>query len=315
MATVTCGRVTFAAALSARPSATARAHRGSAIAARPSLRPVHGARRFEKAPHPSTKSYSATPGSGDAEPSKKAAPVAAAPQPTPGIPVEDVKAALLDSLFGTERGLTASAETRAEINELLAQLEAQNPTPCPNEAMELLDGEWKLVYTSNSELMALLAANNLPLVTIGDITQSIDGATQTVVNKVQVTVPFSSTTVAAQAKVEVRSPKRLQVKFQQGTISTPTITENLDIPASANILGQTVDLRPLEEAFKPLERNLAGVASQLQNLLSQSPDLSFPIESENAQTWLITTYLDQDTRVSRGDMGSVFILVKDVSLS
>lgn len=50
--------------------------------------------------------------------------------------------------------------------------------------MALLDGDWKLVYTSNSELMALLAVNNLPLVTVGDITQSVDGATSTVVNKV-----------------------------------------------------------------------------------------------------------------------------------
>jgi len=225
--------------------------------------------------------------------------------------VEDIKAALLDSLFGTERGLTASAEARAEINELLAQLETRNPTPSPNEAMDLLDGEWKLVYTSNSELMALLAANNLPLVTIGDITQAIDGATSTVLNKVQVTAPFTSTTVAAQASIEVRSPKRLQVKFNQGTLSTPTITESLEIPANINVLGQTVDLKPLQDIVKPLEDNLAGVTSQLANLLKQSPDLNIPIEGEQAQTWLITTYLDEDTRVSRGDMGSVFVLVKE----
>ena len=33
----------------------------------------------------------------------------------------------------------ASAEARAEINELLAQLEAKNPTPSPNEVIHLLD--------------------------------------------------------------------------------------------------------------------------------------------------------------------------------
>jgi hypothetical protein len=55
---------------------------------------------------------------------------------------------------------------------------------------------------------------------------------------------------------------------------------------------------------------------QVGNLLKQSPDLSFPLPgSEQSQTWLLTTYLDEDTRITRGDGGSVFILVKDVSLS
>eukprot|EP00193_Tetraselmis_chui_P016341 CAMPEP_0177777844 /NCGR_PEP_ID=MMETSP0491_2-20121128/15608_1 /TAXON_ID=63592 /ORGANISM="Tetraselmis chuii, Strain PLY429" /LENGTH=315 /DNA_ID=CAMNT_0019297019 /DNA_START=99 /DNA_END=1046 /DNA_ORIENTATION=+ len=240
-------------------------------------------------------------------------------EPTPSVSTdmsaEDLKAALLDSLFGTERGLTASSEIRAEINELLAQLEVKNPTPSPTEALDMLDGSWKLVYTSNSELMALLAANNLPLVTIGDITQTIDGATETVTNKVQVTVPFSSTTVAAQAAIEVRSPKRLQVKFKQGTIKTPTITDSLEIPSTFSFMGQTLDLTAIQSAVKPLEQNLSGITDQIQNLIKQSPDLSFNIDGEQSQTWLLTTYLDADTRISRGDGGSVFVLVKDASLA
>ena len=46
-----------------------------------------------------------------------------------------------------------------------------------------LNGEWKLVYTSNSELTALLALSRLPFVTVGDITQTIDGPSLTVINK------------------------------------------------------------------------------------------------------------------------------------
>ena len=38
-----------------------------------------------------------------------------------------VQAQLLDSLFGTERGMSASSEVRAEINELITQLEAKSP--------------------------------------------------------------------------------------------------------------------------------------------------------------------------------------------
>jgi hypothetical protein len=44
------------------------------------------------------------------------------------------QAQLLDSLFGTERGLAASSEVRAEINELITQLEGCNPTPSLDQA-------------------------------------------------------------------------------------------------------------------------------------------------------------------------------------
>ena len=44
-----------------------------------------------------------------------------------------LQAALLDSLFGTERGLSANSELRAEINELITQLEAGTPNAAPNE--------------------------------------------------------------------------------------------------------------------------------------------------------------------------------------
>jgi hypothetical protein len=39
---------------------------------------------------------------------------------------------------------------------------------------------------------------------------------------------------------------------------------------------------------------------QVGNILKQSPDLSFPLPtSEQSQTWLLTTYLDEDTRITR----------------
>ena len=55
---------------------------------------------------------------------------------------------------------------------------------CPAQVTDL-NGEWKLVYTSNSELTALLALSRLPFVTVGDITQTIDGPSLTVINKVR----------------------------------------------------------------------------------------------------------------------------------
>lgn len=49
----------------------------------------------------------------------------------------------------------------------------------------MLDGQWKLVYTSNSELFGLLALSRLPFVSVGDITQKIEASTFTVENKVR----------------------------------------------------------------------------------------------------------------------------------
>lgn len=58
--------------------------------------------------------------------------------------IERLKKALVDSFYGTDRGLKATSETRAEIVELITQLEARNPTPAPTEALTLLNGKWIL---------------------------------------------------------------------------------------------------------------------------------------------------------------------------
>ncbi|KAK9845841.1 hypothetical protein WJX81_003945 [Elliptochloris bilobata] len=199
------------------------------------------------------------------------------------IPVEELKAQLLDSLFGTERGLAATSEVRAEINELITQLEARNPNPSLDQAAALLDGRWKLVYASNSGVLALLGLARLPGVTVGDITQTIESASLTVENQVQLAGPFSRTALTTSASYELRSPKRLQ----------------------------PIDLTPVKEALAPVNSAARDVVAQLQRLLGQQPDLSFPITAAKAQTWLINTFLDEDTRVTRGDGGAVFVLVKE----
>lgn len=73
---------------------------------------------------------------------------AAAPAGTateePPTEIEVLKKKLVESFYGTNRGLSATSETRAEIVEMITQLEAKNPTPAPTEALSLLDGKWIL---------------------------------------------------------------------------------------------------------------------------------------------------------------------------
>jgi len=235
------------------------------------------------------------------------------------IPAEelDLKTRLLEAFYGTDRGLAATSETRAEINELISQLEAGNPTESPADALELLSGTWELAYTSNSEIFLLLAAGRLPLLEIGAITQSIDAESMTVENKVEFTAPLIKSAVSASAAVEVRSPKRLEVRFVSGAVAVPTLVNDiaLALPKELEVMGQAVDLAPLEAALEPVQRQLqstlATVSSALKEQTPEGGDLSFAIDASLQQeTWLLTTYLDDSLRVCRGDGGAIFVLTK-----
>lgn len=57
----------------------------------------------------------------------------------------ELKRCLADTVYGTDLGFGASPEVRAEVSELVNQLEAANPTPAPMEAVEVLDGNWVLL--------------------------------------------------------------------------------------------------------------------------------------------------------------------------
>lgn len=59
--------------------------------------------------------------------------------------VEELKRCLVDSVYGTDLGFRASSEVRAEVFELVSQLEAVNPIPVPTDAAEELDGNWVLL--------------------------------------------------------------------------------------------------------------------------------------------------------------------------
>ncbi|KAG6557915.1 hypothetical protein Mapa_000093 [Marchantia paleacea] len=223
--------------------------------------------------------------------------------------VEDLKQALVDSLYGTDRGLRASSETRGEIVELITQLEAKNPTAAPTEALTLLNGKWVLAYTSFSELFPLLAAANLPLVKVGEISQTFDASAFTVQNSVSFSGPLATTSFSTSATFEVRSPKRVQVKFEEGIIGTPQLTDSIEIPDNVEVLGQKVDLVAFQSVLRPLQ----DAASSLARTISGQPPFKFPFQSDKTQSWLLTTYLDGDLRISRGDGGSIFVLLKEGS--
>ncbi|PSS10386.1 Plastid-lipid-associated protein [Actinidia chinensis var. chinensis] len=220
--------------------------------------------------------------------------------------VDLLKKQLVDSFYGTDRGLRATSETRAEIVELITKLEAMNPTPAPTDALTLLNGKWILAYTSFVGLYPLLSRAP-PLVKVEEISQTIDSENFTVQNSVMLSGPLATTSISTNAKFEVQSPKRVQIKFEEGIISTPKLTDSIVLPENVEFLGQKIDLTPL----KGIITSVQDTASSVAKTISSQPPLKFSISNSNAESWLLTTYLDKELRISRGDAGSVFVLLKD----
>ncbi|KAK1408588.1 hypothetical protein QVD17_40493 [Tagetes erecta] len=222
--------------------------------------------------------------------------------------IDELKRCLVDSVFGTGLGFSASSEERAEIIELVTRLEAANPTRAPTDALELLDGNWILLYTAFSELLPLLAVGSTPLLKVEKISQEIFTNSLTIDNSITFSSPFATFTSTASADFEVRSPSRIQVQFKEGSFQPPKIKSNVSLPENVDIFGQNVNLSPVQQSLNPLQEavaNLAGVIS------GQSP-LKVPIPGERSKSWLLITYLDKDLRISRGD-GGLFVLAKEGS--
>ncbi|KAL6905388.1 hypothetical protein ACP4OV_002989 [Aristida adscensionis] len=222
---------------------------------------------------------------------------------------DELKRCLVDTVYGSELGFRASTEVRGEVVELVTQLEAANPTPAPVEAPDLLDGNWILVYTAYSELLPILAAGATPLVKVKQISQEIDSKNMTIVNASTLSTPFASFSFSATASFEVQSPSRIEVQFKEGSFQPPEISSSVDLPEQIEIFGQKISLGPVQQALNPLQQAFAGIAGSI----SGQPPLKLPIPGNNrARSWLLTTYLDQDFRISRGD-GGLFILAKEGS--
>ncbi|CAN4077268.1 unnamed protein product [Withania somnifera] len=218
----------------------------------------------------------------------------------------ELKKRLIDMVNGTDFGLRASSGVRAEVLELVAQLEAANPTPNPVDSPELLDGNWILVFTAFSELLPLLAVGTIPLLKVEKISQVISTSSLTIENSATLSIPAATLSFSATATFEVRSPSRIQVEFKEGTLKPPEIKLKSSLPENLDIFGQDISLSAVHLSLNPLDSVVAAISRTISGL----PPLKVPIPGERTKSWLITTYLDKHLRISRGD-GGLFVLVKE----
>ncbi|MEN9253001.1 MAG: PAP/fibrillin family protein [Thermostichales cyanobacterium BF3_bins_165] len=213
------------------------------------------------------------------------------------------KSALLAAIAPTQRGEQATPEQQQHILALVAALEATNPpppphpppprddpptapppntTPAPTATPELLNGNWRTLYTTSRDLLGL---SGLPGIRAGEIYQCIVAERQQVFNIAEIASPLPLTQgiIAIRARFQGVSPRRVTVVFEQ------------------LLLGWTWLINYRIETFVPL----------LIQRPQQIPALKIPIRQPSGRpSWLDITYLDADLRIGRGSQGSLFILEK-----
>ncbi|WP_026733113.1 PAP/fibrillin family protein [Fischerella sp. PCC 9605] len=190
------------------------------------------------------------------------------------------KATLLEAIAGKNRGLLASEQDKQAILVAIANLEDLNPTPRPVEAGDLLDGNWRLLYTTSK---ALLNLDRFPLSKLGEIYQCIRVNTNSVYNIAEIYgLPLLESLVSVAAKFEPVSGRRVQVKFERSIVG----------------LQRLIDYNSPDSFIQRIEAGQKFTA------------LDFPLNSNEQQGWLDITYLDSELRIGRGNEGSVFVLTK-----
>ncbi len=190
------------------------------------------------------------------------------------------KTTLLEVIAGKNLGSNATDADKQNILSAIANLEDFNPTPRPLEATDLLDGNWRLLYTTSSELLNL---NRIPLTNLTKIYQCIRVKDRSVYNIAEISgLPFLEGLVSVAAKFEPVSSKRVQVKFERSIIG----------------LQRLIDYKYPGNFIEEIESGKKFLA------------IDFPIKSNEQQGWLDITYLDNDLRIGRGNQGSVFVLTK-----
>ncbi len=192
------------------------------------------------------------------------------------------KAELLEAIAGKNRGLLASETDKTAILAAISRMEDRNPTPRPVEATDLLDGNWRLLYTTSNELLTF---GRFPLLPLGQIYQCVRTTTAKIYNIAEVSeVSYLEGLVSVCARFEPVSDRRVNVKFERFVIG----------------------LRRLIGYQTP-----NNFIQQIESGKKFFPALDFGIENREQKGWLDITYLDNDLRIGRGNEGSVFVLTKN----
>ncbi len=191
------------------------------------------------------------------------------------------KAELLEAIAGKNRGLLANEIDNVRVLAAIQQLEDDNPTHKPLEAKDLLNGDWRLLYTTSKGILGL---DRFPLFKLGQIYQCIRVSEAKVYNIAEIIgLPMLEGLVSVAATFEPVSENRVNVMFERSIIGLQRL---LGYNTPAKLIQQI----EAGKKFFPFD---------------------FKIDRGEQKGWLDITYLDEDMRIGRGNEGNVFILTKE----
>ena len=195
------------------------------------------------------------------------------------------KAELLEAIAGKNRGLLANEIDNARVLSAIQQLEDTNPTNNPLAAKDLLNGDWRLLYTTSKGILGL---DRFPLFKLGQIYQCIRVSEAKVYNIAEIVgLPMLEGLVSVAASFDPVSERRVNVVFERSIVG---LQRFLSYTSPAKLIQQIES----GKKFLPLD---------------------FKIDRGEQKGWLETTYLDDDMRVGRGNEGNVFVLTKETPLA
>jgi PAP_fibrillin len=195
------------------------------------------------------------------------------------------KAKLLAAIASKNRGILATTLDRQAILAAITELEFRNPHPRPlTTAVDLLAGDWRLLYTSSQSLLGI---DKFPLVNLGTIYQCLRPTISAVYNIAEVSslVPGLNGLVAIVAKFTPVNEVRINVQFNRSIFGLQRL---LDYSSPARLIDDIESGRKFTAIDLPINRT-----------------------EGKTPAWLEVTYLDETLRISRGNEGSVFVLTKD----
>jgi PAP_fibrillin len=191
------------------------------------------------------------------------------------------KAELLEAIAPQNRGLLANETDKVKILSAIQRVEDSNPTPEPLERRDLLEGNWRLLYTSSRDLLGL---DRIPLLKLGQIYQCVRMAEGKIYNIAEIFgLPWLEAVVSVVASIEPISESRVSVNFERSIVGLQK-------------------LLAYDNPSKYVEQIETG---------KKFPPLDFGIDNRDRKAWLEITYLDEDLRIGRGNEGNVFVLSRE----
>ncbi|KAL2922668.1 putative plastid-lipid-associated protein 7 chloroplastic [Bienertia sinuspersici] len=181
------------------------------------------------------------------------------------------KASLCQAMEGLNRGIFGiTSSKKREIEDMVMELEANNPTPNPTLNLEKVSGCWKLLYSTITILGPKRTKLGLrDFVNLGEFFQIIDIAEGKAVNIIKFSargLNLLNGQLTIQASFNIESSSKINIKYENSQI-TP---------------------------------------EQLMNLFKKNYKLLLSIF--NPEGWLEITYVDDTMMIGRDDKGNIFIL-------